>query len=109
MKIRIFQYSFADATELIKERRSNLARKRVSDGLWNLVRAEKEAQGYDREAYEHEIETGGKKTIKYASTIPPPNNSQARSMYIVKLDGLLDTAKKIQVAGALPQLPPTVK
>jgi hypothetical protein len=58
---RLFHYSRSEATDLIQEHRSNISRQRVSDEYWELVREEKEAQWYDREAYEHDLEISGRR------------------------------------------------
>ncbi|KAK5626389.1 hypothetical protein RRF57_002104 [Xylaria bambusicola] len=41
------------AAQEIQIHRSNLSRPRVSDSHWELVRVEKEARGFTREAYEY--------------------------------------------------------
>src|SRR5271154_5944937 len=53
---QLFCYTRAEAISRIEQHRSNLSRERVSDEHWEMVRCAKEADGYDREAYEHEIE-----------------------------------------------------
>ena len=55
---QLFCYTRSEAISRIEEHRSNYSRKRVSDEHWKMVRCAKEADGYDREAYEHEIELG---------------------------------------------------
>ncbi|KAK1528210.1 hypothetical protein CPAR01_12768 [Colletotrichum paranaense] len=37
----------------IQDHRSNFARVHVSELHWDMVRAEKESQGYDKESYEY--------------------------------------------------------
>jgi hypothetical protein len=55
---QLFCYTRAEAISRIEQHRSNLSRERVSDEHWEMVRCAKEVDGYDREAYEHEIELG---------------------------------------------------
>jgi len=55
---RLFCYTYAEAISRIEQHRSNFSRERMSDEHWEIVRCAKEADGYDREAYEHEIELG---------------------------------------------------
>lgn len=73
-----------------------------------MVCYEKEADGFDREAYEHEIELGRRKTSKELCGLPVgPSVSQAssNSTYILKLGGPLDTAAKVQEAASLEAAP----
>ena len=53
---QLFCYTRAEATSYIERHRSSFSRERVSNEHWEVVRCTKEADGYDREAYEHEIE-----------------------------------------------------
>ena len=50
---RLFSYGYSEAKEKIEKHRSDLARERVSEDLWTLLRPQFE--GYDREAYEHKL------------------------------------------------------
>lgn len=50
---RLFGYTALEAQHLLVEHRTSLGVLHVSDEHWDLVRAEREAVGYDREAYEH--------------------------------------------------------
>ena len=52
----LFEYCHQDASWLIKKYRSNSLRLRIPDCYWSAIKKEKEAQGYDREAYEFELE-----------------------------------------------------
>ena len=57
---KLFGYSYSDAIDYLQEYRTDLTRPRVSDDHWDLVRVDKEAAGYDREAYEYECQITGK-------------------------------------------------
>jgi len=100
----LFSYSYFEATEIIKQRRADLTRKRISDSLWHLVQPQAEADGFDREAYAHMLELGGA-SKKLVPTQIALSSSQARAVYLVKLEGLLDTSKKVQIAGSLMKTP----
>jgi len=54
----LFCYTRAEAISRIERHRNNFSRERISHEHWEMVRCAKEADGYDREAYEHEIELG---------------------------------------------------
>ena len=120
----LFSYTSAEAIHQIKLQRSDYSRLGVSDGHWELIRSEKESQGYDRDAYEHEIEVGVRKT----KMIRPANNhhdnandripqtssngrqvQQGSFTYLIKLEEPLDTPEKIQHAGQLSAPPLVVK
>ncbi len=53
---QLFCYTRSEAISHIQEHRSNYSRERVSDEHWKMIQCVKEANGYDREAYEYEIE-----------------------------------------------------
>jgi hypothetical protein len=55
---QLFCCTRAEAISRIEQHRSSFSRERVSDEHWEMVRCTKEADGYDREAYEYEIELG---------------------------------------------------
>lgn len=49
----LFQYTYKEASDRIKDHHSNLSLAKVSDEHWEIVRSKKEAEGYDRDAYEY--------------------------------------------------------
>ncbi|RDL41402.1 uncharacterized protein BP5553_01381 [Venustampulla echinocandica] len=100
---QLFGYSHMEAAELIKERRADFTRKRVSDSHWALVQSQMEPQWCDREAYEHMLELGGKAKKSTAQAKLSP--AQARAVYILKLEGALDTPAKVEAAGGLRKIP----
>lgn len=109
---QLFSYSYLDAANLIKQHRADLSRRRISDEHWQLVRSEKERQGYDKEAYEHELETRTKRLADHpVEKIKDKNTStaQLQSFYNVKLEVPLDTPEKIKVAGGMNKLPEVLR
>ena len=60
---QLFCYTRTEAISHIEQHRSNFSRERVTNEHWEMVRCTKEAGGYDREAYEHEIELGRTKYV----------------------------------------------
>ena len=100
---RLFHYSYSDAIDRIQQHRSDLARMRVSDEHWGLVQVEMEANGYDREAYEHKLQLG--------QTLPEPRpakdphvDSGTASSFIFKLEGPLSDPSVIQKSNYSPNL-----
>jgi hypothetical protein len=100
----LFTLSDDDAIDRIQEHRNNLTRTRISDEHWELVRLEKAPQGYDREAYEYELELQ-KKKAGLADLLPVAEDSSVT--YLVELKGLLDEPKKVQSAAGMDH-PPSV-
>lgn len=107
----LFHYAYADAADFIKQHRSNYSRIRVSADHWEMVEAEKVAQGYDREAYEHQLNMGG--TLKPSTvgigTVATICPAQARAVYVLKLENVLHTAQRVQEAAGLEEPPPTIQ
>jgi len=99
---QLFQYTYAEATKHINQHRANLSRTNVSNEHWEIVRHEKEAKGYDREAYEYSIAPGKgiKKTL--AAGLSPSHES---STFLLKLEGPLETAVSVQKAAGLASAP----
>lgn len=110
---RLFLYSRADAVEAIEQWRGDLSRTRVSDEHWDLVRTKKSAEGYDREAYDHELEIGGRRRLAKAVCETQSDVAltlaQARAIYLLKLQGPLDTVHTVQAAAKLAKLPAVVE
>ena len=106
-----FAYSYSEAVEQIKSQKGDYSRRRVSDDHWDLVKSEKEAQGFSRDAYEHWMKMGGQSAYshgerKHGDTSASQANS---SSYLVLLEGILSTPKSIQDAANLSEPPHTVQ
>ena len=97
----LFSYTYSEALEQIMNQRNDYSRCSVSDDLWDLVKPKWEAQGYSREAYEHKL----KKDSRLTTSVSP---SQANAIYLILLQGMLDTPEKIQAAAKLPEVPPAI-
>ena len=69
-----------------------------------MVRLEREAVEYDREAYEYEIELR-RQSENFALSGIPVDGSSSRGSFILKLEGPLSTAVKVQEAAGLTTLP----
>ena len=106
----LFAYSYPEAIEQVKNQKSDYSRHRISNDHWDIVRSEKEAQGYSQDAYEHWIKTGGQSPERPGNTesIDLPM-SRAQSSYLILLEGVLNTPKSIQDAANLPEPPHTVQ
>ncbi|KAI1373011.1 hypothetical protein F4677DRAFT_462571 [Hypoxylon crocopeplum] len=99
----LFRYTYAQATQKIQEHRSDLSRVLVTDSHWEIVRVEKEAQGYDKEAYEHSCSL----TAHTTPAVPRKNPSKATkpSTYLLKLEGPLSDVELVKSAVRLHETP----
>lgn len=106
----LFAYLYSEAKDHIKNQRSDYSRYRVSNDHWDLVRSQKEAQGYSREAYEHWIKKGGQSTSSHSGPKSIDSSlSRVESSYLILLEGILSTPKSIQDAAKLSEPPRAVQ
>lgn len=52
----LFGYSAAEALDIITKLRASMNGRKLSDEQWNLIETGKEAEGYNRETYEHQTQ-----------------------------------------------------
>lgn len=81
----------------------SVTRERISDDHWNMIKDEKEAFGYDREAYEHSLQLP--KVFKGQSATIPTAGADGEMMFLFRLGGLLDTSEKVKEVAGLEELP----
>lgn len=98
---QVFHYTHAEATARIRDHRANLSRAKVSGEHWEIVRSQKEAAGYDREAYEYSMNLV--KARKHSAT--GSSDIRKPSTYLLKLEELLATAIDVQKAAGLKSAP----
>ncbi|KAI9932779.1 hypothetical protein ASPWEDRAFT_178225 [Aspergillus wentii DTO 134E9] len=99
----LFNYSRTEARSVLERHRGAISHKTVSDTHWQMVRDEKEAQGYDREAYEYAIGAG--LFNRQNSPAGPQTVGDPKATYMVKLEGPLDSPQKVQTLGKMLELP----
>lgn len=106
----LFAYPYSEAVEQIRNQRDDYSRFRVTNDHWDLVRLQKEAQGYSWDAYEHWIKTGSQ------SALPPKESkpidalvSRVESSYLILPEGILNTPRSIQDAANLSEPPRSVQ
>lgn len=80
-----------------------VTRERISDDHWDLIKKEKQALGYDREAYEHSLQLP--KVFKRQSASIPVPGADGRLMFPFRLGGRLDSAETVKEVAGLDQLP----
>ncbi|KAI0880791.1 uncharacterized protein GGS22DRAFT_197360 [Annulohypoxylon maeteangense] len=102
----LFGYTYSQAAQKIQEHRSDLSRVLVTESHWEIVRAEKEAQGYNKEAYEHSC------TLTTCIT-PTPQKRSTRatkpSIYLLKLEGPLSNVTQVKSAAGSLETPPELR
>ncbi|EME39710.1 hypothetical protein DOTSEDRAFT_139375 [Dothistroma septosporum NZE10] len=102
---KLFSIPSDDAIDLILSHRNSITRTRINDEHWDLLRPQKEAEGYDREAYEYELNLQQKKAA-LPNLIPATEDAAIR--YLVELTGPLDSPKKVQRAAGMEKVPEIV-
>jgi hypothetical protein len=103
----LFEIPGDDAVDVIMEHRNNLTRTRISDEHWEAVRTSKEPQGYDREAYEYELDLQ-KRKANMGNIVPVDDEAESRVTYLVELSGPLEGLEVMQRAAGLNEAPPMV-
>lgn len=100
----VFDLNPDKAIDLIQTHRASLTRPRITPEHWNLIRAEKEGQGYDRQAYEYELSLAQKRA---AVSDPVPGDggggggSGSNVTYLVESDEVLELESKLRdIVGA---------
>ena len=91
----LFQYSYAQAVEKIKQQYYDLSRRHIADDMWEEIREEKQSQWYDKDAYEHFIEIQQRGELK-ASEPPPLSQGTASATYLLKLEGQISDSQQVQ-------------
>jgi hypothetical protein len=84
---------------------SKVTRERMSEDHWALVKNEKEALGYDREAYEHSLQLP--QWFKGQSATIPTTGPDDGTLLLFRLGGLLDSAEKVKEIAGMEELPVT--
>ncbi|KAL8946962.1 MAG: hypothetical protein Q9222_006710 [Ikaeria aurantiellina] len=80
-----FGYSEAEARDAITKLRTDISGRKISDDNWDLIRSAKEAEGYDRETYEHQVQLWSRNSHSHHR----PRNSMGdkRSRFVLRLGG----------------------
>lgn len=95
----LFGFSCSQALKEIQDHRSDLYRPRVSGSHWDMVRAEKEAEGFDKEAYEYSSSFKPSKSSTFTTTVH-------NQIYLLKLEGPIDNLEAVKLASGLKEDPP---
>jgi hypothetical protein len=101
----LFGYTRPEAVRHIEEYRADFSRRKAPDALWDGIKAGKEAQGYDREAYEYSLT---RRCPAHSHANPDTDHSGVREekgTFIVQLSGPLNSADKIREAADMNEAP----
>lgn len=103
----LFGYSHMEAVHLISQQRADITREQITNEHWDLVKDEKEAAGYDREAYEHSLHLPD--IFKTQTATISTTGEDGGLMLLFRLGGLLDTPEKVQEVAGLDEVPKVVQ
>ena len=101
---KLFNIPGDDAVDVIMEHRNNLTRPLISNDHWEAARTSKESQGYDREAYEYELDLQ-KRKANMGNIVPVDDEVESLVTYLVELSGALESLEAMQKAARLEKAP----
>ncbi|CVL06404.1 uncharacterized protein FMAN_03705 [Fusarium mangiferae] len=98
---KLFGYSPAVAERKITEHRNDPLRFTVSEDHWTVVRDRMEAEGHDRESYEHSYSRTSGDIATQSQEMPMEERRRLRAAnFLIKLEGPLNSVQAvIQAAG----------
>ncbi|KAL8718961.1 MAG: hypothetical protein Q9225_003973 [Loekoesia sp. 1 TL-2023] len=76
----LFNCNHSKALQCMRFQKLNFSRRRLSDGHWRLIQAERKAEGYDKEAYDRQLDLRAK-------AHPQNIDSDNEGTHILRLDG----------------------
>lgn len=94
----LFGFSAVEAKDQIENYRADVFREGISNDLWADIAAEKEAAGWDREAYEYSLTH-----LRYIKSSAP--RAASKGTFLVKMEGPL-TLETICTSAQLSGMPP---
>ncbi|KAK0639869.1 hypothetical protein B0T16DRAFT_423850 [Cercophora newfieldiana] len=99
----LFGYSYPEAAEKLEAHRLDVCRNPISQAHWDMVRLEKEAQGYDKEAYEHACQAlaSDSQARHEQPSARAASAGKAPSSYLLKMEGPLHDLDVIRATGCL--------
>ncbi|KAK1719558.1 hypothetical protein BDP67DRAFT_502142 [Colletotrichum lupini] len=92
-----FGYIYSSAAKKIQDHRSNFARFHVSELHWDMVRAEKDSQGYDKESYEYSCSLSQTQTSHVEQSTQTKRRKKKSSIYLLKLAGPFSSPEDVQM------------
>ena len=92
----LFHYSHKQAVENIERRSTNLGRLTIANDVWEEIREAKEAFGFDKDAYEHLLETLSKRVGIQTNRPIHSSRGTATATYLLKLEGCLSDPSEVE-------------
>ncbi|KAK6206116.1 hypothetical protein LQW54_007836 [Pestalotiopsis sp. IQ-011] len=98
---KLFGYTHAEAQDKIEQSRNHLNRTTITIGHWEMIRDEMEAEGHDKESYEHYLDISKRARYVPQHTSSRPGTALAKKpvRFLLKPDGPLSDITIIQQAG----------
>lgn len=91
---KLFGYSPAMAERKITEHRSDPLRFTVSEDHWAVVQDRMEAEGHDRESYEHSCSATSRDIVTQNQEMPMKEKRRLRAAtYLIKLESPLNSVQ----------------
>ncbi|MCJ1330481.1 hypothetical protein MMC10_007165 [Thelotrema lepadinum] len=109
----LFSYPRAEAISKIQQRNTNLSRLVITHDHWASIQSSQEAIGFDKDAYEHFLESRATQVQAFQTATVvqsgiPASKNQKKSTYLMKLSGAVSTPQQVQALLDLSE-PPEVK
>lgn len=106
---KLFQLDDDDALDCITRHRNDLSRLRLSDAHWLMVREEMENAGYDREAFEYELNLEKSKALLDSDLSAVHGSTDDELCYLLELKGPLEDVATVCSVAGLNESPVVVK
>jgi hypothetical protein len=103
--ISLFNYTPEEAYSLITAHRADVTREPISPEHWELVRTDREPEGYDLEAYEHSLSL--KSLLDSQTSVV--HDKEGNKWCVFRLRGLLASAEKVKEIAGLKEVPKVTK
>lgn len=100
--MHLFNYIQLEAQYLLQKHRNDITHSHISNEHWDLVRIQREAASYDREAYEHVLQLGN---LFLEQCVTLPNGGGE----IIRLGGLLKDVGMVKEIAGLDFVPVVVE
>ena len=105
--MKLFAYARDEAINNIQQRNADLGRLVITNDYWSSIKDLQEAAGYDKDAYEHFLESRAAQgqTHQVATAAVPAAGNQKKTTYLMQLSGELSTPQRVQALLGLSESP----
>ena len=88
----LFDISRSEAPEIIEGFRMDLDRRRLTNDQWDTIKGDKEAEGYDRETYEYQIQL----SLTRSRISKRPKTCDDKALFVFRLGSLFADVESLQ-------------